>query len=169
MDKEIKLSSVVSSVEKCVDFGGSDDDEKVIAFAVVRFKRQNEKASKFAIGSLNDSVSYTLTYDLTQIYTDDEFFDKKGNFDAENAFETFKSELSVGTKEDVNLFDIDISDISEFDKVWNKETGNEVTQLHIATYGNEQNAVSIAKRGLSRAIKDGIYTTEKPNEEENEN
>ena len=170
MENEKKSFAIVADISKCDKFGEIDEenDNKVIAYAVVRFRRANENVSRFAIASLNDNVSYVLTYDLSVLYPDDEFFNDKGKFLAADAYKAFCEEMKKGSKEEINLFDIDISEISEFDVVWNVETGNEITQLHIATYGNRENAVSIAKRGLRRAIKDKIYTTQTPDKEDAE-
>ena len=169
---EKKSFAIVSDVNKCENFGEIDaeNDNKVTAFAVVRFRRANEGASRFAIASLNDSVSYVLTYDLSVLYTEKEYFNARGEFLANEAYKTFCEELPKGSKEQINLYDIDVSEISQFEKVWNKETENEIVQLHIATYGTRENAVSIAKRGLLRAIRDKIYITTEPSEnKDNEN
>lgn len=169
MENEKKSFAIVADISKCENFGEIDEenDNKVVAFAVVRFRRASENVSRFAIASLNDNVSYVLTYDLSVLYTDDEFFNK-GKFLANDAYKAFCEELKKGSKEEINLFDIDVNEISQFEKVWNTESGNEIVQLHIATYGTRENAVSIAKRGLSRAIRDKIYTTVEPQSEENE-
>lgn len=165
---EKKSFAIVADVSPCANFGDEDDNGKIIAFAVVRFRRGNEGASRFAVALLNDSVSYVATYDLSVLYTEKEYLNAKGEFLANEAYKSFCEEMPKGSKEEINLFDIDISDISEYEKVWNVETGNEISQLHIATYGTRDNAKSIAKRGLNRALKDKIYTTIEPTDNKNE-
>lgn len=168
MNEEKKSFALVADIAQCTDFGEKDDNDKVIAFAVVRFRRSSGNVSRFAVALLNDSVSYVATYDLSVLYTEKEYLNAKGEFLANEAFKSFCEELPKGSKEEINLFDIDVSEISTFEKVWNVETSNEISQLHIATYGTRENAKSIAKRGLNRALKDKIYTTTEPKDDENE-
>lgn len=165
---EEKTFAIVTDITKCDKFGeiDEDNDNKVIAYAVVRFCRANAGASRFAIASLNDNVPYVLTYDLSVLYTDKEFFNEKGKFLANDAYKAFCEEMPKGAKEQINLFDIELSEISTFDKVWNVESKNEVIMFHIATYGNRENALNVAKRGLNRALKDKIYTSIEPQSED---
>ena len=139
---------LVSEVRKSESF--SNDKP----FAVVRF-RKGAKGSKFAVGSLNDGNSYSLTYNLSLIYPDAK--DDEGEFNAKEAFKLFKQEMQVGMDEPVNGYDVAISEISDFDCVIIKATKREMRVMHPACYGTREDAVRIAKASLERQLKNKTF------------
>lgn len=135
---------IVSEVRKSTSFSSEKP------FAVVRF-RKGAKGSKFAVGSLNDGNSYSLTYNLSLIYP--ECTNEGGDFDVKEAFKRFKSEMSIGMEEAVNGYDVDVSEISDYKSVFVKATKREMFTLHPACYGSKEDAIRIAKASLDRQLR----------------
>lgn len=124
-------------------------------FAVVRFVKGTKGGSKFRAGSLADSVSYSLTYNLSQIYTakDNENLWEGGEFNAKAAFKLFREEMPAGYDEsEVQGYDILVSEISDFEAVIITKTKVEMQVLHPACYGTREDALRIAKRSLQRQL-----------------
>lgn len=141
--------AIVTEVRKSQSFSAEKP------FAVVRFRKGSEGSSKFAVGSLNDGNSYSLTYNLSLIYPD--LRNEDGDFDYKDAMKTFKSEMKVGAEEPVNLFDIPISEISEYKEVIVKSTGRRMATMRPACYGGKEDAIRIAKASLERQLRDKSF------------
>ena len=126
-------------------------------FAVVRF-RKSAGGSKFAKGSLNDGTSYSLTYNLSMIYP--EIKNEDGDFDATEAYKTFKKEMQVGAEEPVNGFDVLISELNDkgIKRVRIKGSDREPMQvMHPACYGDKEDAFRIAKASFDRQIREKTF------------
>lgn len=119
------------------------------ALAVVRFSPSVVGNSKFAAGSLADSETYSLTYDLSVIYGK-ECVDDDGKFDANAAFKTFKDEMKVGADEPVNGYEFSISELSgnKFDAVEIKANGRIMRTMRPACYGDRNKARLLAENNL---------------------
>lgn len=141
--------SIVTEVRKSVNFS----NEK--PFAVVRFHKGGEGSSKFAVGSLNDGNSYSLTYNLALIYPDVK--DDDENFDAKEAYKMFKSEMQIGANEPVNCYDVSISEISDFKAVIVVATKRRMETMRPACYGSREDAIRIAKASLERQLRDKTF------------
>lgn len=152
--------AIVTEVRKSQSFSSEKP------FAVVRFRKGSEGSSKFAVGSLNDGSSYSLTYNLSLIYPDVKNDD--GEFDAKEAFKTFKNELPVGSDEPVNLFDIPISEISDFKEVIVKSTKRRMAVMRPACYGTKEDAIRIAKASLERQLRDKSFVLPDDNDDDDE-
>ena len=135
---------IVSEVRKSTSFSSEKP------FAVVRF-RKGAKGSKFAVGSLNDGNSYSLTYNLSLIYP--ECKNEEGGFDVKEAYKRFKNEMTIGMEENVNGYDVNVSDISDYKSVFVKATKREMFTLHPACYGSKEDAIRIAKASLDRQLR----------------
>ena len=151
---------IVSEVRKSQNFS----NEK--PFAVVRFRKSVEKQSKFAVGSLNDGNSYSLTYNLSLIYPD--VVDDNDVFDANEAFRAFKKEMRVGAEEPVNGYDISISEISPYKSVYVVETKREMQTMRPACYGDRTDAMRIAKASLERQLREKTFKIVKEDDEDDE-
>lgn len=138
--------AIVTEVRKSQAFS----NEK--PFAVVRFRKGDEKSSKFAVGSLNDGSSYSLTYNLQLIYPD--VVDEDGKFKANKAYKEFEAEMKVGASEPVNCFDIPISEISEYKAVVVVATKRRMEVMRPACYGGRDDAIRIAKASLERQLRE---------------
>lgn len=152
--------SIVTEVRKSQSFS----NEK--PFAVVRFRKGSEGSSKFAVGSLNDGSSYSLTYNLSLIYPDSKNDD--GEFSANAAYKLFKQEMQIGMDEPVNCYDIPISDISEHESVMVVATKRVMSFLRPACYGTREDAVRIAKASLERQLKEKTFKIVSDDDEEEE-
>ena len=155
--------SIVTEVRKSQNFS----NEK--PFAVVRFRKGDNKSSKFAVGSLNDGNSYSLTYNLSLIYPDVKNDDNE--FDHNGAWKLFKKEMQVGMEEPVNCFDIPISEISEHKAVIVVATKRRMETMRPACYGGREDAIRIAKASLERQLRDKSFkvaedTTDDDNDDE---
>ena len=151
---------IVSEVRKSQNFS----NEK--PFAVVRFRKSVEKESKFAVGSLNDGNSYSLTYNLSLIYPD--VVDEDDVFNANEAFKTFKKEMKIGAEEPVNGFDISISEISPYKEVYVVETKRTMQTMRPACYGDRNDAIRIAKASLERQLREKTFKIVKEDDEDDE-
>lgn len=136
--------AIVTQIKQAESFG------KDKPFAVVRFRKGGNGTSKFAVGSLNDGNSYSLTYNLQLIYPD--IVDDEGNFKAKAAYKEFEKEMPVGSEEPVNCFDIPISEISEHEGVIVVATKRVMQVMRPACYGDKDDALRIAKASLKRQI-----------------
>ena len=134
---------IVASVKKSKSFSQEN------ALAVVRFVAGTTVNSKFAKGSLSDSENYSLTYDLSIIYSK-EAVDDDGKFSANEAYKLFKEEMKVGNEEPVNGFEFSISDLSggKIDAVKIVSTGRIARVLRPACYGSEAKARLLAQNNL---------------------
>lgn len=141
--------SIVTEVRKSQNFS----NEK--PFAVVRFRKGDNKSSKFAVGSLNDGNSYSLTYNLSLIYPDVKNDDNE--FDYNEAWKLFKKEMQVGAEEPVNCFDIPISEISEHKAIIVVATKRRMETMRPACYGGREDAIRIAKASLERQLRDKSF------------
>lgn len=142
---------IVSEVRKSTMFS----NEK--PFAVVRF-RKGAKGSKFAVGSLNDGQSYSLTYNLSLIYP--EIKDDDGNFDVKEAYKVFKKEMVVGAEEPVNGFDVPIAELNDKGITRVKIKGSDrepMSIMHPACYGSEDDARRIAQASFNRQIREKTF------------
>jgi hypothetical protein len=142
---------IVSEVRKSTMFS----NEK--PFAVVRF-RKGAKGSKFAVGSLNDGQSYSLTYNLSLIYP--EIRDEGGNFDAKEAYKMFKKEMALGAEEPVNGYDVPISSLNDkgITRVRIKGSDREpMSVMHPACYGDADAAKAIAQASFNRQIREKTF------------
>ena len=91
----------------------------------------------------------------------------KANFHQKKAYDKFTEEMPVGSvQEDVNCFEIPISEISNFKKVQITANKREMKSIRVATYANRDRAVEIAKNGLLRQLRD--KTLKAINEEDEE-
>lgn len=152
--------AIVTEVRKSQSFSAEKP------FAVVRFRKGSEGSSKFAVGSLNDGSSYSLTYNLSLIYPDVK--NDEGEFDHKEAMKLFKSEMKVGGEEPVNLFDIPISEISDFKEVIIKATKRRMTVMRPACYGGREDAIRIAKASLERQLRDKSFVLPDDSNDEDE-
>ena len=152
--------AIVTEVRKSQSFSAEKP------FAVVRFRKGSEGSSKFAVGSLNDGSSYSLTYNLSLIYPEVKTDD--GEFDHKEAMKLFKSEMKVGAEEPVNLFDIPISEISDFKEVIIKATKRRMSVMRPACYGGREDAVRIAKASLERQLRDKSFVLPDDSNDEDE-
>ena len=158
--QKIKVMSIVTEVRKSAQFS------KEKPFAVVRFRKGGQNTSKFAIGSLNDATSYSLTYNLQLIYPD--ATNEDGEFSAKEAFKLFKDEMKVGSEENVNCFDVDIREISEFKAVKIKATGRIMQIMRPACYGGKDDAIRIARASLERQLREKTFIPVNPDNENDE-
>lgn len=141
--------AIVTDVRKSQTFS----NEK--PFAVVRFRKGGNGSSKFAVGSLNDGNSYSLTYNLSLIYPDVKNDDNE--FDAKEAYKLFMSEMQIGTEEPVNCYDIPISEISEYNAVIVVSTKRRMETMRPACYGTKEDAVRIARASLERQLREKTF------------
>lgn len=137
------MISVINSIRKCEDF----NNEK--PFVVITF-RPKSKQGKLASMCLTNGNLYSATFNLSVAYSD--CTDEEGKFNAKQAWKEFSEEFSVGKEEEIGCFDVLISDISEHDAVKIVATKREMREMHVAVYGEREDAVRIAKRSLERQI-----------------
>ena len=152
--------SIVTEVRKSNAFS----NEK--PFAVVRFRKGNKGGSKFAVGSLNDGNSYSLTYNLALIYPD--IKDDDENFDAKEAFKMFKSEMQIGADEPVNCYDVSINEVSEYKAVVVVATKRRMETMRPACYGTREDAIRIARASLERQLRDKSFKVAEDSDESDE-
>lgn len=150
--------SIVTEVRKSQTFS----NEK--PFAVVRFRKGEKGGSKFAVGSLNDGNSYSLTYNLSLIYPDVKNEDNE--FDAKEAYKLFKSEMQIGMDEPVNCYDVPISEISEYKAIIVVATKRRMETMRPACYGTREDAIRIARASLERQLREKTF---KPAKDEQTN
>lgn len=141
--------SIVTEVRKAQNFSADKP------FAVVRFRKGDNKQSKFAVGSLNDGSSYSLTYNLSLIYADVK--DDDDNFDANEAWKLFKKEMQVGADEPVNCYDVPISEISNYKAIIVVATKRRMETMRPACYGTREDAIRIARASLERQLRDKTF------------
>lgn len=143
------MSAIVTEVRKSQTFS----NEK--PFAVVRFRKGTKGGSKFAVGSLNDGNSYSLTYNLSLIYP--EVKNEDNEFDAKEAYKLFKSEMQIGMEEEVNCYDVPISEISEHKAVIVVATKRRMETMRPACYGTKDDAIRIARASLERQLREKTF------------
>lgn len=157
------MSAKVSSITKFEDFSADKP------YVTVRFVATDGK-SKFAAAAFGTNSLYSLTYDLSLAYGDDpECKNDEGKFSPKKAYSKFTEEMPVGSvQDDVNCFEIPISEISKFKKVQIVANKREMKHVRVATYANRDRAVEIAKNGLERQLgnKTLVAITEEDEEEE---
>lgn len=141
--------AIVTEVRKSQTFSSEKP------FAVVRFRKGDNKSSKFAVGSLNDGSSYSLTYNLSLIYSDVK--DDDGEFDANEAWKLFKKEMQIGAEEPVNCYDVPISEISDFSAIMVVSTKRIMQVMRPACYGTREDAIRIAKASLERQLREKTF------------
>ena len=143
------MSAIVKSVEKFKDFNAEKP------YVTVRFVAANG-GSKFAAAAFGTNSLYSLTYDLSLAYGDDEDCkNDEGKFSPKKAYSKFTEEMPVGSmQEDVNCFDVPVSEISQYEKVKIVADGREMSVIRVATYADKERAVQIAKNGLLRQLRD---------------
>lgn len=135
-------------------------------FAVVRFRKGDNNTSKFAKASLNDGSSYSLTYNLNLAYP--EIVDEDGNFNANEAFKTFKKEMPIGGQEPVNCYDIPVREISDHNAVIVVETKRRMEVMRPACYGTKEDAMLIARASLERQLKNKTFKVADDEDDEDE-
>lgn len=157
------MSAKVSSIEKFKDFSADKP------YATVRFVAANG-GSKFAAAAFGTNTLYSLTYDLSLAYGDDEDCkNDEGKFSPKKAYSKFTEEMPIGSvQEDVNCFEIPISEISQYEKVQITATKREMKHVRVATYANRDRAVEIAKNGLKRQLENKTLKAVTKEDEEEE-
>ena len=156
------MSAIVKSIEKFKDFSAEKP------YVTVRFVAANG-ASKFAAAAFGTNSLYSLTYDLSLAYGDDEDCkDDEGKFSPKLAYKQFLSDMPVGSRqEDVYCFEIPISEVSQYEKVKIVADGREMSVIRVATYADKERAIQIAKNGLLRQLRDKtLKAVTKEDEEE---
>lgn len=156
------MSAIVKSIEKFKDFSVEKP------YVTVRFVASNG-GSKFAAAAFGTNSLYSLTYDLSLAYGDEDgFTDDEGKFLPGKAFKQFEKDMPKGsTQEDVSCFDVPISEISQYEKVKIVADGREMSVIRVATYADKERAIQIAKNGLLRQLRDKtLKAVTKEDEEE---
>ena len=156
------MSAIVKSIEKFKDFSADKP------YVTVRFVAANG-GSKFAAAAFGTNSLYSLTYDLSLAYGDDENCkDDEYKFSPKLAYKQFCEEMKVGSKQDdVSCFDVPISEISQYEKVKIVADGREMSVIRVATYADKERAIQIAKNGLLRQLRDKtLKAVTKEDEEE---
>ena len=143
------MSAIVKSIEKFKDFGAKKP------YVTVRFAAANG-CSKLAAAAFGTNSLYSLTYDLSLAYGDDkDCKDGEGKFSPNLAYDQFCDEMKVGSRQDdVNCFEIPISEISQYEKVKIVANNREMYAIRVATYAGKERAIQIAKNGLLRQLRD---------------
>lgn len=139
------MISVINSVKKCEGFS----NEK--PFVVITF-RPKAKQGKLASMCLTNGNLYSATFNLSIAYSDC-VDDDEGKFSAKKAWKAFSEEYTVGKEEEISCYDVAINEISEFDGVVIVATKREMREMHIACYGEREDAFRIAKRSLERQLR----------------
>jgi hypothetical protein len=156
---------IVSSVTKSASWSADKP------LAVVRFVCGESSQSKFAVGSLSDNESYSLTYDLGIIYAK-ECKDDDDKFDAAAAFKLFKAEMPVGHEEPVNGYEFSISELTNgsISAVKVKSSGRVMRTMRPACYGSREKARLLALNNLKTRLarKDFIPENEDNNNDDDE-
>lgn len=102
---------------------------------------------------LTNGNLYSATFNLGIAYSD--CTDDDNKFSAKQAWKAFSEEYTVGKEEEIGCYDVLISDVSDFEGVVIDATKREMREMHIACYGEREDAVRIAKRSLQRQLKAG--------------
>lgn len=155
------MSAIVKSIEKFKDFSVEKP------YVTVRFVAASSD-SKLAAAAFGTNSLYSLTYDLSLAYGDDENCkDDEDKFSPKLAYKQFCEEMKVGSKQDdVSCFDVPISKISEYEKVKIVADGREMSVIRVATYADKERAIQIAKNGLLRQLRDKTLKAVTKEEEE---
>lgn len=140
------MVSVINSIKKCEGFSSEKP------FVVITF-RPKSKGGKLASMCLTNGNLYSATFNLGIAYSD--CTDDDNKFSAKLAWKAFCEEYSVGKEEEIGCYDVLISDVSEFEGVVIDATKREMREMHIACYGEREDAIRIAKRSLARQLKAG--------------
>ena len=137
------MLSIINSIKKCENFS----NEK--PFVVITFKPKS-KGGKLASMCLTNGALYSATFNLSIAYGD--CVDDDDKFSAKQAWKAFSDEYSVGKEEEIGCFDISVSEISEFESVVIVANKREMREMHVAVYGEREDALRIAKRSLERQL-----------------
>lgn len=138
------MISVINSIKKCENFS----NEK--PFVVITF-RPKSKEGKLASMCLTNGNLYSATFNLSIAYSD--CVDDDDKFSAKQAWKAFSEEYTIGKEEEIGCYDVLISDVSEFEGVVIVATKREMREMHIACYGEREDALRIAKRSLERQLR----------------
>lgn len=110
-------------------------------------------ASQLAKGAFGSANSYTLSFDLSRIFT--ELTNEQGKFQRMKAYDAFLEMMPIGINvPEIQCFDIPVSEISDFEGVTFERDGETRTikVYHLAVMGNRDAAVQLAKSGLQNGI-----------------
>lgn len=138
------MISVINSIKKCENFSSEKP------FVVITF-RPKSKGGKLASMCLTNGSLYSATFNLSIAYSD--CTNDEGKFSAKEAWKAFSEEYSVGKEEEISCYDVAISEISEFSGVVIVATKREMREMHVAVYGDRDDALRIAKRSLERQLR----------------
>ena len=130
---------IASKIYKSKSFG------KNKPYACVHFKK-----------TPNDNQVYYITYDLRLIYAK-ECIKDNGEFDCEAAYDLFTKEMYIGYCESIYLFDIYVGEVIDCQTVMETKTCREITVIPIATYGDRNSAVHVARNILDNKIMNGSW------------
>ena len=100
---------------------------------------------------LTNGNLYSATFNLSIAYSD--CVDDDDKFSAKLAWKTFCEEYTIGKEEDIACYDVAINEISEFEGVVIAATKREMREMHVAVYGEREDAIRIAKRSLERQLR----------------
>ncbi len=138
------MISVINSIKKCENFSSEKP------FVVITF-RPKSKGGKLASMCLTNGNLYSATFNLSIAYSD--CVDDDNKFSAKQAWRTFSEEYTIGKEEDISCYDVAISEISEYEGVVIVATKREMREMHVAVYGEREDAIRIAKRSLERQLR----------------
>ena len=116
-------------------------------------------ASQLAKGAFGSANSYTLSFDLSRIFT--ELTNEQGKFQRMKAYDAFLEMMPIGINvPEIQCFDIPVSEISDFEGVTFERDGETRTikTYHLAVIGDRDTAVQLAKSGLVNGIAKGRLT-----------
>ena len=138
------MVSVINSIKKCENFSSEKP------FVVITF-RPKSKGGKLASMCLTNGNLYSATFNLSIAYSD--CTDDDNKFSAKLAWKAFSEEYTIGKEEDISCYDVAINEISEFIGVVIVATKREMREMHVAVYGEREDALRIAKRSLERQLR----------------
>ena len=157
------------SIKLCINsvhlrFPSSDSNDKAVVCRISMLPRYGkEKAYARVVYKRNwsDDKEYIVTYNLRLIYGDT-CLTELGDFDYLESFKLFKSELPIGSIEKINLYDVSLNEISDIKlfgsiavdltSIRERKTGDKVESIPIASYGNRENAIELAKKELEKSL-----------------
>lgn len=116
-------------------------------------------ASQLAKGAFGSANSYTLSFDLSRIFT--ELTNEQGKFQRMKAYDAFLEIMHIGINvPEIQCFDIPVSEISDFKGVTFERNGEirTIKTYHLAVMGDREQAVQLAKSGLVNGIAKGRLT-----------
>ena len=157
------------SIKLCINsvhlrFPSSDSNDKAVVCRISMlppYGREKAYARVVYKRNWSDDKEYLATYNLRLIYGDT-CLTESGDFDCLESFNLFKSELPIGSIEKINLYDVSLDEISDFKSygfvavdltsIRERKTGYKVESIPIASYGNRENAIELAKKELEESL-----------------